>query len=123
MTMVARNFYEVNNNIFYPRLDIDGEKTGVTGMEFPVFNYAIYLLSLVFGYEHWYGRLINLLITSIGIYFFYKTIKKYFDEELAFFFRDYTPVLTLVSCCAENNAGYMQLLFDDHRCLLWCNLF
>ena len=72
VTMVARNFEEVNNNIFYPRLDIDGDKAGVTGMEFPVFNYLIYLMSLLFGYEHWYGRLINLIVSSFGIYFFYK---------------------------------------------------
>ena len=85
VAMVARNFYEVNNDIMYPRLDFDGEKPGVTGMEFPIFNYIIYLISLVFGYEHWYGRVINLFITSFGIYFFYKLIKKFFDEELAFF--------------------------------------
>lgn len=85
VAMVARNFLEVNNNILYPRLDFDGEKPGVTGMEFPVFNYVIYLISLIFGYEHWYGRIINLLVTSFGVYFFYKLIKKFFDEELAFF--------------------------------------
>ncbi len=84
VTMVARNFQEVNNNIFYPRLDIDGDNAGVTGMEFPVFNYLIYLMSLLFGYEHWYGRLINLIVSSFGIYFFYKLIVKYFDEEIAF---------------------------------------
>ena len=85
VTMVARNFQEINNNIFYPRLDIDGDKAGVTGMEFPVFNYLIYLMSLFFGYEHWYGRLINLIVSSFGIYFFYKLIVKYFNEEIAFF--------------------------------------
>ncbi len=85
VTMVARNFYETNSNIMYPRLDIGGDKTGVTGMEFPILNYLIYLVSLLFGYEHWYGRLINLLVSSFGIYFFYKLVKKKFNEELAFF--------------------------------------
>lgn len=84
VTMPARNFYEVDNNIFYPRLDFAGEKTGITGMEFPLLNYLIYLISLVFGYQHWYGRLINLLVSSIGIYFFYLLIKKYFKEKTAF---------------------------------------
>ena len=36
VTMVARNFVEVDNNILYPRIDIAGEKTGITGMEFPI---------------------------------------------------------------------------------------
>ena len=58
VTMVARNFLEIDNNIFYPRIDIAGEKTGITGMEFPILNYLIYLVSEVFGYEHWYGCLL-----------------------------------------------------------------
>ncbi len=84
VAMVARNFYETDANIFYPRIDIAGDKTGITGMEFPVFNYLIYLLSLIFGYEAWYGRLINLVVSSAGIYFFYKLILKYFKPAIAF---------------------------------------
>ena len=42
VTMVARNFLEVDNNIFYPRVDFAGDKTGITGMEFPLLNYMIY---------------------------------------------------------------------------------
>jgi 4-amino-4-deoxy-L-arabinose transferase-like glycosyltransferase len=84
VTMVARNFVEVDNNIFYPRIDIAGEKTGITGMEFPLLNYLIYLLSLVFGYTHWYGRLINLVFSSFGLWFFYQLIRKYFDVKIAF---------------------------------------
>lgn len=84
VTMVARNFAEIDNNIFYPRIDIAGEKTGITGMEFPLLNYLIYLVSIVFGYDHWYGRLINLLISSCGIYYFFLLIKKYFTEKIAF---------------------------------------
>lgn len=84
VTMVARNFYEVNPDILYPRLDIGGDKTGITGMEFPLLNYLVYLTSLLFGYEHWYGRLINLIVSSVGIWFFYKLIKKHFNEEMAF---------------------------------------
>jgi len=84
VTMVARDFYEESSNILYPRIDIAGEKTGITGMEFPFLNYLIYLVSLLFGYSHWYGRLINLIISSIGIFYFYRLIKIYFDEKVAF---------------------------------------
>jgi len=82
--MAARNFYTTDPNIFYPRVDIAGEKSGITGMEFPIFNYLIYVFSLVFGYDHWYGRLINLLISSIGVFFFYKLLLKYFEKKIAF---------------------------------------
>ncbi len=84
VNMVARNFYEISPDILYPRIDIAGDKTGITGMEFPLFNFLIYLVSLVFGYEHWYGRLINLIVSSTGIYYFYLFVRKYFTRDVAF---------------------------------------
>jgi len=93
VTMVARNFLEVDNNIFFPRIDIAGEKTGITGMEFPLLNYLIYLVAKLFGYQHWYGRLINLLISSFGIWFFYKLLGKYFTRQTAF----YAAIILIVS--------------------------
>lgn len=84
VNMAARNFLEVDNNILYPRVDFaGGDKTGITGMEFPIFNYTIYLVSEVFGFQHWYGRLINLIVSTIGIWFFFKLLVKYFNEEIA----------------------------------------
>lgn len=91
--MVARNFVEIDNNILYPRLDIAGDKTGITGMELPLLNYAVYGVSKVFGYDSWYGRLINLLVSSIGIFFFFKLVRRYFDEKVAF----YSAFILLVS--------------------------
>jgi hypothetical protein len=82
--MIARNFYERDANIFYPTVDVAGEKTGIVGSEFPILNYLVYLVSVVFGYEHWYGRLIVLLFSSIGALYFYKLIRAYFDEQTAF---------------------------------------
>jgi len=93
VSMVARNFVETDANIFYPRIDIAGDKTGITGMEFPIFNYLIYLFSLIFGFDHWYGRLINLVVSSFGIFFFHKLILKYFKPEIAF----YAAFILLVS--------------------------
>ncbi|MFB6257854.1 MAG: ArnT family glycosyltransferase [Flavobacteriales bacterium] len=85
VNMVARNFLEESANIFYPRVDMAGAKSGITGMEFPLLNYLIYLVSTVFGWEHWYGRAINLLVSSAGIYYFYRIIKKLFDAKLALY--------------------------------------
>lgn len=84
VTMAARNFLEEDPDIFFPRIDIAGEKTGITGMEFPALNYLIYLVSLIFGYAHWYGRLINLVVSSFGLFYFYKLVFKYFNYETAF---------------------------------------
>lgn len=85
VTMVARNFLEVDNNPLYPRIDIAGDLTGITGMEFPLLNYLIYLVSSIFGYEHWYGRAINLVVTTVGLWFFYKLVRLRFEERVAFF--------------------------------------
>ncbi|MDD5507508.1 MAG: glycosyltransferase family 39 protein [Bacteroidales bacterium] len=85
VNMVARNFYETDPNIFFPRVDFAGEKTGITGMEFPLLNYLIYLVSLMAGFDHWYGRLINLTATSAGLYFFYLLLRKFLGEKIAFY--------------------------------------
>lgn len=82
--MVTRNFYEGPANILYPRIDFAGEKTGITGMEFPLLNYIDYWVSELFGYQHWYGRLINLIVSSLGIWYFFRLLKRYFSPETAF---------------------------------------
>ena len=82
--MIARNFLEFNSNILYPMIDMAGEKTGIIGSEFPLLNYLVYLVSEVFGYAHWYGRLINLMACTVGIYFFYKLILQLFNKQTAF---------------------------------------
>ncbi|NNC84182.1 MAG: hypothetical protein HKN79_11450 [Flavobacteriales bacterium] len=85
VTMVARNFVEEDANIFFPRVDFAGERSGITGMEFPLLNYGIYLVSEVCGYDHWYGRLINLIISSLGVYYFFLLVRRVFDREVAFY--------------------------------------
>ena len=82
--MIARNFLETDNNIFYPRIDMAGNESGIIGSEFPLFNYLIYVVSFLLGYEHWYGRLINLLVSSFGALAFYRLIEKISDKKLAF---------------------------------------
>ncbi len=82
--MYARNFLEVDNNILYARVDMAGDLTGITAKEFPFFNYMIYLTAEVFGWQHWYGRLISLIISSIGVYFFFRLIKDFVSEDLSY---------------------------------------
>ena len=82
--MIARNFYEGGLDLFHPKIDMAGEKTGIIGSEFPFFNFIIYLFSVVFGYTHWYGRLINLVVSSLGIWCFYLLINKLINRTVAF---------------------------------------
>lgn len=83
--MVARNFLEVDANILYPRIDDNNGNAGIIGMEFPSMNYIYFMMAKIFGYTHWYGRLINLIISSLGLFFFYKLIcLANFKERIAF---------------------------------------
>ena len=83
--MVARNFFETDASLFYPRIDDTQGGTGIIGMEFPLLNYLHYLMALIFDYDHWYGRIINLMISSVGVFYFYKTLRLLFTEKLAFY--------------------------------------
>lgn len=83
--MIARNFFENNSTFLYPMVDNAGDKTGIIATEFPLFNYLIAICSKVFGYQHWYGRLINLLVSSIGLYATYQGLKTIFNQRLALF--------------------------------------
>lgn len=80
--MVSRNFLETDPTIFYPRIDDNQGSEGIIGMEFPLLNYLYFLMAKIFGYTHWYGRLLNLIISSLGILFFSKIISKYFEHRI-----------------------------------------
>ncbi len=82
--MVARNYLEIDSNILYPRVDNNAGGSGIIGMEFPSLNYIYFYVAKIFGYTHWYGRLINLIISSLGLFFFSKIIRRFFSYKIAF---------------------------------------
>lgn len=82
--MIARNFLENRTSILYPTIDMAGDKSGIIGSEFPFFNYLIYIYSSFFDHSHWIGRLINLIVSSFGLYFFFKLLNKIFNKQIAF---------------------------------------
>lgn len=83
--MMSRNLYETDSNPLYPRVDNGGKHDGIIASEFPVYNYVVYLISVLFGYDHWYGRLVNLVFSTIASWYFYKLIRWFFPERLAFY--------------------------------------
>jgi len=112
--MIARNFYERDANIFYPTVDVGGEKSGIVGSEFPILNYIIYLISLIFGFDDWYGRLIVLVVASVGILYFYRLIKRYFAEGSAF----NASILLLVSFWFSYSRKIIPDAFAASLCLI-----
>ena len=81
---IARNFFEIDANILYPRIDHAGNLTGIMGSEFPIMNYLVFGLYKIFGVDWWQGRLLNLIVSSLGCFFFYKIIFNFFKKEAAF---------------------------------------
>jgi 4-amino-4-deoxy-L-arabinose transferase-like glycosyltransferase len=83
--MVTRNYVENGMDWLHPRIDMAGEKSGIVGAEFPLFNYLSMLLSRCFGYQHWYGRLVNLTVVLWGAYHFYQLLLNRFSKRVAFY--------------------------------------
>lgn len=83
-SMIARNFLQNGPDILHPQIDMAGNLTGIIGSEFPLFNFLIYGMASIFGFEHWHGRLINLIVSSLSVFYFYKLLKHLFNHQLAF---------------------------------------
>ena len=81
--MISRNFYLLNNSIFYPQYDIGGATEGIIPTEFPIYNYITALSYHLFGLNDWSARLINWIVTCFGFYYFFKTINKCFSKQAA----------------------------------------
>lgn len=84
--MMARNFIQENASFILPEIDIAGEHEGVIASELPVLQYLMSWLYRWFGFAHWYGRFLNLLVSMAGIYCFTRSIAvSTKNEPLAFF--------------------------------------
>jgi hypothetical protein len=83
--MISRNFLTIDGNILYPRIDDLCSSSDIIAFEFQLLSYLHYLISLLFGYEHWYGRLINLIISSIGTISFGYIVSRLFNNKIAWY--------------------------------------
>lgn len=83
--MIARNFYRHGFNIFYPEMDIDGNKPCYVGDAFPLFPYMVSLLYLVFGMHEILGRLFIIGCYISSAIFLFLLAKKYTDVKSGYF--------------------------------------
>ena len=105
---IARNFLEVDANILYPRINHAGELSGIMGSEFPIMNYIVFLLYKIFGVHWWQGRLLNLITSSVGCFYFYKIIYKYINKTLAF----NATIILLTSIWFAHSRKFMPDVFS-----------
>jgi hypothetical protein len=73
---VARNFYEEGMNILAPRVDKRGDTNGVTGMQFPSYEWLVAGGYHVFGFHEALPRVLNWLIYMAGVVAFYHLVKQ-----------------------------------------------
>src|SRR5262245_12405846 len=75
---VARNFYEEGYNIFYPRVDWRGDTPGYVEMEFPLYQFLVACLYLLFGGVHeWVGH-VTAAVFSVGTIVFLYALSREF---------------------------------------------
>lgn len=92
--MVARNYFAGNTSFWYPMVDETSGGTGIIGMEFPLLYYIQGKLGLLFGFHVGIGRLLNVLISTLGLVYFYALVRRFSAEKTAF----YATLLLMVSC-------------------------
>jgi len=65
---VARNYYLESDDFLKPRVDVRGNKTGITRMEFPLYNFITALLFKIF-HSDWlgFGRIISYLAGLLAV--------------------------------------------------------
>lgn len=82
---IARNYANAETTFLEPKIDHAGKRDGIIGSEFPIYNFTIAKMMQWFGFQHWYGRLINLIFTCLGIWCFYLIVKRLFDADAALY--------------------------------------
>ena len=80
---VARNYLEWDWNLFAPRTILCDSRPGFEVMEFPVLNYAIFILWKVFGEHNWCFRLLGLVVASVGLWHLYRIFQRLVPERAA----------------------------------------
>jgi hypothetical protein len=73
---VARNFYEEDMNILKPRVDRRNATDGVTGMQFPSYEWVTAAGYRVLGFHEAWPRVLNWLFYMVGVVAFYGLVKQ-----------------------------------------------
>ncbi|GGF01003.1 hypothetical protein GCM10011383_09750 [Hymenobacter cavernae] len=78
---VARNFYEEGMNILEPRVDKRNDTDGITGMQFPSYEWLVAGSYHLFGFHEALPRLLNWLIYMAGVVAFYYLVRQVSGSE------------------------------------------
>ncbi len=80
---IARNFYENGMDLFHPQIDWAGNSGGFVESEFQIYPFATALLYKVFGFHEFLGRLLSIIISIAGAFYFFLLVREIFGEKPA----------------------------------------
>jgi hypothetical protein len=69
---VALNFYQEDMNVLKPRVSNRGLQDGVTGMQFPLYEWCCAVIFRLFGFNESVFRWFSMSLLFIGVLFFYR---------------------------------------------------
>lgn len=82
--MVARNLLEISPNPLQATISFgQGSNPSHVAMEPGIYTSLIAISYKIFGEHNWNSRLINLLISSFGLWFFYQFLRLFWDKSAA----------------------------------------
>lgn len=77
---VAKNYYEKDMNILYPRIDKNYGTNGITGPQFTSYDYSVALVYKVFGFSETAHRWFSLLISLLALAGTVAVIRLYYPQ-------------------------------------------
>jgi hypothetical protein len=87
---VARNYSEIDMNIFYPRIDKNYGTNGITGPQFTSYDYSLALLYRVFGFSQFTHRWLSLIISFIIIWGLFKLVNQFVQNTIISFWSTFS---------------------------------
>ena len=80
---VAKNYYEVDMRILYPRIDKNYGTTGVTGPQFTSYDYGLACCYKLFGFSESIHRWFSLAISLLALWGAYRVFRLYLDPFIS----------------------------------------
>ena len=74
---VAKNYADESMNLLEPRVDKRFETSGITGPQFPAYEYILACMYRTVGFSEYYHRWLSLILTLLSVWAMHKIILQY----------------------------------------------
>jgi hypothetical protein len=111
---VAKNYADESMNLLEPRVDKRFEKSGITGPQFPAYEYILACMYRTMGFSEHYHRWLSLIFTLLSVWAMHKVISHYTGNPVhaaaGSVFIASTRFLTLWHCVVCCGAGILPCI-------------